>query len=109
MSYKQYTETFFGNYNKREKDKAVSNTESQSNIEILMMFGHPILDTLNKSSKPKGVHDIAKDTKITIWNIYKAIPVMKELGFIKVVESDDVTGNYLLEITEKGRNMMASK
>lgn len=76
--------------------------------DAVILFSRPILESLKKSKdKQAHVHDLARETKINIKDMFQVIAALEAAGLVDVIEKDEITGNDLIKLTEKGEERIS--
>jgi len=94
-------EYLYKKYKTQKKEE--KGTESISENEAVLLYSRYILEDLKKRKDKKAhLHDIAKEAEIKLESILQIISTLEFLGFIAVIDRDDITGNHLIKLTDKG-------
>lgn len=76
--------------------------------EAMTVYGRPILKRFETAENHKiAVHDLSRDVsseiKINFDELMSVIKGLTDIGFIEIVQKDDVTGNHVLHLLPKGQ------
>ncbi len=84
--------------------RSTKEKEETSINDAVLIYSRPILESLKNERENKAhLHDLAKNTSISLKNLLMVVPVLESSGFVETIQSDDITGNDLIKLTDIGK------